>query len=206
MHCRMRIQYRYPKLYDFLISFLYPRDLLDRFQKEVGVNKTVFEIAAGYGRMSRFIHPSNKYYGIDLNKYFVNFGRKQGVNLDIKDIFDRKSYKKSDVYVAVDIVHHLSAAKLRKLFDLVFAHTKKKVIVIEPSFVNLESRQGLFGKCADWIFRSIDYDGFNGIERWLSEEEYMLLFRNRFMSSYGSNFSLRHQLLGNHHVVTFSKT
>lgn len=199
----MRIQYRCPELYDFLISFIYPKKLLELFRQEVGKNKTVFEIAAGYGRMAKFIHSSNRYYGIDLNRNFVKFGRKKGLELEIKDIFDPQAYKKSDVYLVVDVVHHLPEKKLGRLFEMVFAHAKKKVIVIEPSFVNMESKYGVLGKLYDWFFKVIDYDGFNDISRWMTEKEYAALFQKRFGSAAGNSFSLRHQKIGNHHFAAF---
>lgn len=65
----MRFQYRHPRVYDFLIKFIYPKDLMDKFSDEVGKNQSVFDVAAGYGRVAKYIDSSNSYYGIDLNEF-----------------------------------------------------------------------------------------------------------------------------------------
>ena len=199
----MRIQYKSPQLYEFFISFLYSKKLLKQFTKEVDKNRTVFDVAAGYGRMSRFIDSSNSYYGIDLNKKFVEYGKKHGINLEIKNIFDSAAYKKSDVFIVVDIVHHLSTENLKKLFDLIFNHANQKVIVIEPAFVNFSVSYGLLGRLIDWFFGKIDDDGLNKITHWFSGDEYKNLFKSRFGSKYGSNFSVSYNRYGAHYLAVF---
>ena len=125
----MRIQYRHPKLYELLVhKFLYSRRLWERFRSEIGENNTVFDVGAGFGYVTRFLHPSNHYYGIDLNKVFVRHGRNMGINLETKDIFDPKAYKQSDIFLVVDIVHHFSRERLKVLFDCIFDMHKKKLL------------------------------------------------------------------------------
>ena len=124
------MQYRHPKIYDFFINFLYPKKLMEKFREEVGTGMTIFEVAAGYGRMSRYIDSSNLYYGIDLNPIFVASGRNQGINLDIKDIFDPAAYKTADIYILVDVIHHLDGEKLRKMRSAVKV-SKSEIIKIE---------------------------------------------------------------------------
>ena len=201
----MRLQYRHPKIYDYLISFLYSDRLLKRFSETVGKHKKVFDVAAGYGRMSRFIDTSNSYYGIDLNRKFVEHGQTEGVNLEIKNIFDPQAYKESDIFVLVDIVHHLTPESLRQLFDLVFSHAKEKIIVIEPAFVNLSARHGFLGQLVDLFFKKIDDDGINKITRWFTEEEYIGLFKSKFGSALGHDFSLRYEKIDKHYFVVFVK-
>lgn len=201
----MRFQYRHPRLYDFLIRFLYTKKLLQKFKYEVGKNQSVFEVAAGYGRMSKLIDSSNQYYGIDLNKIFVDYGRKNGINLEIENIFNSKAYKKSDVFIIVDIIHHFSPEKLEKLFNIIFFYAEKKVIIMEPSFVSFTRRYGILGKFFGKIFRSIDDDGINRIEYWFTDEKYQDLFQSRFGSRYGKKFQIKYQKLGGHYLVTFIK-
>ena len=143
----MRIQYRYPKLYQLLVhKLLYPKELWGRLREEIGENASVFDVGAGYGYASRFLYPSNTYYGIDLNERFVRYGRKRGANLQVRDIFDPTAYTQSDVFLVIDVVHHFAIQKLEKLFDLIFRHTAKKVIVIDPAFVSIARRYGALGK------------------------------------------------------------
>lgn len=172
---------------------------------EVGEGATVFDVGAGFGYAARFLHPSTQYYGIDRNEIFVRYSRKNGRDLELKDIFDKSSYKVSDVFMLIDVVHHLSSGKLKVLFDLVFTHAKKKVIIIEPAFLSKYYKYGILGNFVGWIFRILDDDGFNTIKSWLSEEEYQKLFQSRFSSEYGTSFKMNHQEVGGHHFVVYTK-
>ena len=190
-----------------MISSLYSKDLLEKFRNEVGSNKTVFEVAAGYGRVARFIDPSNTYQGIDRNLIFVEYGRKQGLDLEISDIFDPKAYRKSDVFVVVDLIHHLTKEELKKLFDLIFLYTREKVVIMESS-CNFMKRYGRFGRLLEKIFLMFDYDGINKIERFMTDEEYRDLFENRFGSVQGKGFNLKYQQVKGRHLyqlVTFTR-
>lgn len=201
----MRFQYKHPRVYDFLIKFIYSKELMDKFSYEVGKDQSVFDVAAGYGRIAKFIDPSNSYYGIDLNETFIKHGRKFGLDLDVKNIFDQNSYRKSDVFTLVDVVHHFPEEKLKELFNLIFQHSTKRVVIIEPAFTNLAAKYGLFGKLTDWFFRTMDYDGFNRINRWFTDEEYSELFNKKMGSQYGDAFSVKRQKVSNHHLVTFTR-
>ena len=202
----MGIHYRHPKLYNFLISFLYSKKLLKEFLKEVGEKHTIFDVAAGYGRMSKFIHPSNSYYGIDLNKKFVEYGRRQGINLVRKDILDFSAYIKHDVFVVVDIIHHLTSENIKKLFGSIFVHAAKKVIIIEPAFLNFTDRHPVFGRCIDWLFKKIDDDGFNKITKWFSPREYEAMFKNHFDCYHANAFSVEYRRFGLHYLAVFTRT
>lgn len=201
----MRFQYRHPRVYDFAIRFFYPRALTEALIRVVGKGKTVLDIACGYGRVAGIIDPSNQYQGIDLNEYFVRYGQSLGRNLRVANIFDRKSYAPSDVVLLVDIVHHLEARTLPKLFDLVFANAREKVIVVEPAFVGVAKKYGLFGTALGLIFQYIDSDGFNRIIHWLTNEEYTLLFKDRFGSKNGDGFRYTHEIVGRHHLAVFER-
>lgn len=201
----MRFQYRHPKFYDFLISFIYSPKLMARLSDEVGRNNSVFDVAAGYGRVSKFIDSSNSYYGIDRNTFFIKHGRDRGLKLDIKDIFDPKSYTKSDIFLVIDIIHHLSKEKIKALFDIIFQNTVKKVIVIEPSFVDVSSKYGIFGKLIGWFFKKVDDDGFNKIVHWFGDREYSEMFNNRFGSEEGKNFSVSCEIISAHYLVVFNR-
>jgi SAM-dependent methyltransferase len=201
----MRIQYKHPQLYAFLIAFLYPPKVMRAFADQVGKGQTVFDIAAGYGRIVPYLHPSNRYYGIDLNPYFVSHGRRLGRDIEIKSIFDPASYKETDVFTIVDVVHHLKPRELKELFDLIFQHAKKKVVIIEPSFASISSRYGPLGKAFGLLFSLIDNDGINTIDHWFSEAEYQEMFQSRFGSAAGQSFALTCDKIGGHYLVTYTR-
>ena len=178
---------------------------MERFSTEVGKYQSVFDVAAGYGRVARFLHHSNTYYGIDLNEHFIKHGQNNGLELHLKNILDESSYHRRDVFVLVDIVHHLPEENLKLLFDLVFKYANRKVVIIEPAFVNLSERYGIWAKPIDWFFSYVDYDGFNKIDRWFTNEEYRELFKKKFGSQYGCCFQVRQEQISNHHLVTFTR-
>ncbi|MEK7510139.1 MAG: class I SAM-dependent methyltransferase [Patescibacteria group bacterium] len=204
----MRIYYRYPKLYELIVTkLLYSKRLIERFREVVGKNQSVFEVAAGYGRVARFIDPSNVYRGIDLNEGFVHHGRELGLDLEVKDIFDPLAYRTSDVCIAVDLIHHVPTEKLKPLFDLIFSHTGRKVVIMEASFQPMK-RYGILGTLIEWIFCMIDDDGINKMKRVRTDREYEQLFENRFGSKHGKDFDLAYEKIEGKHpyqLVTFTR-
>ena len=200
----MQILYRHPKLYDFLARSLYSQRVLRKFREAVNKNHTIFDVAAGYGRVASLIDPSNIYHGIDLNPIFVAYARKRGVDVELRNIFDSKAYRKSDVFTLVDVVHHVPSAKLRELFDLIFSHTAKRVVIVESVFLGITRRYGIFGKMLGRLFSFIDDDGFNRIERWPTNAEYQKLFTDRFGSEIGKRFDIQQSLTDKHYIVVFT--
>ncbi len=201
----MRIQYKYPQLYQLLIPIIHRKAVLEQFSKEVGSNVGVFDVAAGFGQMARYLDSSNAYYGIDLNRKFVEFGRKKNRDLAVKDIFDPTAYRQSDVFILVDVIHHLPQEKLPELFELIFTHAKQRVVVLEPAFLNLGKKYGPAGAAVDWAFKKLDDDGVNKIDHWLSEGEYETLFKDRFSAASGKQFELRVKKIYPYFLVTFQK-
>lgn len=201
----MGIQYRFPLIYKFFIRFLHNKKVVDVFNQEVGKNNKVFDIAAGFGQMADYIDSSNKYSGIDLNKHFVKYGKSKGLELKIGNVFDEKVYKKSDVIIAVDLIHHLPLSKLKPLFEAVFKNTRKKVVIMEPTSPSLVNIWGPMGKIADRFIMWIDSDGINKITKWLSDAEYNELFKKRFGAKEGNKFDLKIQKIFPYYLVTYEK-
>lgn len=202
----MRFQYRHPRLYDFFIAWIYPPKLMKRVKELVGKDKSIFEVAAGYGRMADYIDSSSRYSGIDLNPFFLNYAKKKARNVTRGDMFNPASYYRSDVILLVDGVHHIEKDRLRVLFDLIFTHAQERVVVVEPAFVNFGSRYGAPGRILDKFLLWFDNDGFNRINRWFTDEEYSQLFQSRFGSALGKSFAVQHEKIANHHVVVFWTT
>lgn len=199
------LQYRFPKIYDLGIRLIHRPKVLNEFKKLVGTNVSVFDVAAGFGRMSRYIDSSNSYQGIDLNPVSLRYAKEQGINIVKGDIFDPKAYIKSDVIILVDVVHHMDPSKLTELFDLVFAHARKKVVIMEPSFVNLQEKYGLVGKLMDWVLMKLDSDGINDISSWFTKEEYLDLMNHKFNSKLGSKFTVSIDHISPYNLVTYTK-
>ncbi|MEX0877655.1 MAG: class I SAM-dependent methyltransferase [Candidatus Spechtbacterales bacterium] len=201
----MMLQYKYPWIYKILIPIIHRKSVLKIFSEEVGKNVSVFDVACGFGQMEKYIDSSNVYSGIDLNEEFIIYAQKRGRQVEKGNIFDPGAYKKSDTVVLVDVVHHIPEKKLKELFDLVYSNAKERVVVMEPAFLNLKSRYGVFGGIVDWVFKKLDSDGVNEIERWFNEEEYIALFENRFGSREGNQFKLRLKKIHPYFIATFYK-
>lgn len=171
------IFYKYPVVYEWGIRFLY-WDGLNILKDIIGRKKSVFEAASGYGRMKKYIYPDCSYSGIDLNETFIHYGRKKNRNISKGNIFDRNMYKKTDVVLLCDILHHL---KKKEMFDLVAIaaeFAREKVVIIEPVFVDIGAKNNVISRFIGKIMKVMDADGFNEIERWLSKEEYHQLFHS----------------------------
>ena len=84
---------------------------MNAFSVEIGKHHSVFDVAAGYGRIAKFIDPSNSYQGIDLNEIFINHGRKQGLHLEVKNIFDPNGIFNPGKKVHADIEFAMSHIK-----------------------------------------------------------------------------------------------
>lgn len=198
-------QYRHPKIYDAGIRLTQRPKILKEFKRQVGKNNSVFDVAAGYGRMASYVDETNEYQGIDLNDISIIHARKLNLNVKKGNIFDKDSYKKCDVYILVDVVHHIEPDKLVNLFNLVFSSAKSKVVILEPSFVNLEAKYGFIGKYIDKILMKLDNDGINTITKWYTEEEYQELIDSRFSSKFGNDFSVRVQKINPYYIITYEK-
>jgi len=167
--------YLHPTIYELGISMLY-FDALKILKDIIGHNKTVLELASGYGRNIRYIYPDCSYSGFDLNKSFVNYAKKKGRDISLGNIFDEKNYKSVDIILLCDILHHLKNQEIENLLLLSTKYVKEKIVIIEPQFVKIASKKNIFSKIFAKVFSIIDYDGINKIENWLSEKEYYELF------------------------------
>lgn len=167
--------YKHPLLYDFGIRFLY-FDGMRIVKKLIGEKKSVFEAGCGYGRMQKYLDPSCSYSGIDLNEKFIEFGRKKNRNIKVGDVLDENLYRESDVILLADILHHLTINDIKKLLAISVRHAREKIVIIEPVFVKIGSKNNFFSRIIAKFMAWLDADGFNEIEKWMSRAEYDELF------------------------------
>ena len=170
------IFYKYPLLYDWGIRFIY-FDGLKILKNMVGPRKSVFEPACGYGRMKNYLYPDCTYSGVDLNEDFIRFGRKKNRDIRVGNALDERWYRESDIVLLGDILHHLKNGEKYHLVSLAVRYAREKVVIIEPLFVDIASRNNGFSRVIGKLMARMDADGFNEIDRWLSKEQYMGLLR-----------------------------
>ena len=170
------IFYRYPLLYDLGIQFIY-FDGLKILKDIVGRRKSVFEPGCGYGRMKKYLYPDCNYSGVDLNRSFIEYGKKRNRDISVGNALDEQWYRESDTILLCDILHHLNGQK-NDLVSLAVKFAREKVVIIEPLFVDIATKSNAFSLALGKFMAVMDADGLNEIDQWLSKDEYMELFRS----------------------------
>ncbi len=153
-------------------------DGLAILKKIIGKSKSVFEPACGYGRIKKYLYPDCIYAGIDLNRHFIKYGRKRNREIHPGNIFDTAVYRRADTILLCDILHHLKIKEIRKLLAIAAQFALEKIVIIEPTFVQIAARDNIFSRAVGKVMAAMDYDGFNKIDRWMSREEYNELFKS----------------------------
>lgn len=169
------VMFMHPLMYEFGIRFLY-FDGLKILKHMIGEKKEVFEPACGYGRIKRFLHDNCNYSGIDLNERFVKYAQKRNRDIKLGNILNIDHYKKSDVIILSDILHHLTIKDIKELFAIAVKFAREKIVIVEPEFVTFAAKKNIVSKVLGKFMAFMDYDGINEIEKWLSDEEYKSLF------------------------------
>ncbi len=96
----------------------------------IGKNKSVFEPGCGPAMLYFYLKKGCAYEGWDLNRRFVDYARKRGINVREKDIFSFDEYPESDVIVICDLLHHIFPRDSQLIRE---ARKKTKMlIVVEP--------------------------------------------------------------------------
>ncbi len=188
----------HPYFYDTFIRILY-FDGLKILKKLVGVKKNVFEAGCGYGRLQNYIDTSCTYSGIDLNKKFIEFGRKRNRDIHVGNVLDVSQYRDSDVILLADILHHLTLKDAGKLLAIAVRFAREKILIIEPTFVIIGSYNNFISRIIGKIMKWLDADGINEIEKWLTRDEYDELFKSLKESNNIKEMRITH--FRRHHFV-----
>lgn len=166
--------YKSPWLYERVLRLLHGADLDKRYHQiaEFIDKGTVLDIGCGTGLLAKYLKPSVKYIGIDLNERFLQYARKKGLDVLKINVLDVRSYPRANYYIICDLLHHLNPnhhALLRELCAL-----GGTLIVCEP-FVKSKS------KLKRLLIRAIvDYDFINPPRldlSWHNEQELMDFFK-----------------------------
>lgn len=126
------IPYLSPRIYK-IWQRVVDREMDEQYKeiaRVVGKNKRVFEPGCGPALLFSYLPDGCSYVGWDLNKKFVEYARRKGINVYQRDIFDFKKYPQSDVIVVCDLLHHIFPRD--KLFIEEARKRTKKLIVVEP--------------------------------------------------------------------------
>jgi SAM-dependent methyltransferase len=161
------IIYKSPKLYEFALKIFHKKNLDRRYSymsKKIKKGSSVLDVGCGTGLLGKYLYKKCNYKGVDLNKSFINYACKKGLNASTHNIFNFKSYlKKVDVIVVCDVLHHiypkhtLFLEKIKKYAD--------KIIVCEPyegheNVKNKHEKLNLLENLKTFLV-VFDSDGFN---------------------------------------------
>ncbi len=170
--------YLSPRFYEWSITRLRGPELHRRFAKiaEVVGEGSVLDVACGTGLLAGYLSDGARYSGIDLNRRFLKFSRKKGLDVAEHDVFDVDGYPEADTYVLCDLLHHVMPHH-QDLLESVLS-LGKTVVVCEPP-------EPSKSKLRRFLIRGIlDNDGINPPrldQTWFTEPE-LLDFFERVMA------------------------
>lgn len=129
----LELLYRSPHLYEWSLKHLHGQDLSRRFEKIASIigKRSVLDVACGTGFLAEYLLPEAAYTGIDLNKRFLGFSKRKGLQVHHQDVMNVQRYPEADTYVICDLLHHIMPHH-QTLLERVLA-LGKTVIVCEPS-------------------------------------------------------------------------
>jgi len=150
------ILYWHPWIYKIGLLLYHGRHLFKRYEyiaKEIGKNQTVLEPGCGPGMLAKYLHPSCKYTGFDIDPIFVKYAKKKGLNVYLGDATHKKSYEKTDTIVISDCIHHFGRQDEKKALKLCKKFAKTIIICEQPAPALLKRM-----KWYVWLYNKIDQD------------------------------------------------
>jgi len=148
--------------------------------KYISENESVLELCAGYGEFKNYLK-SNDYAGIELNKNFVDYGKKKGYKLIQGNILDIE-FPKSDVIVMFSSFYHFidcSDSLIKKMKE-----SSKKIIICEGYKCLTSSKSNILSKIGILLTKSTA-DTAN--KRWSEEELKNFFHKFDFKNIYSEN-------------------
>lgn len=129
------IFYKNSWFYTNLLKLVHGKNFVRRYKymaRKVGKNVSVLEPGSGPGIIPSFLDKTCTYWGFDQNAEFVKEAKKRGMNIGLGNVLDKKHYKKSDVVVLVDVLHHLKPKNQQILLKNTLSSDPKIIIICEP--------------------------------------------------------------------------
>lgn len=99
--------------------------------------KTVIDVGCGTGDFIKAVPHDVSYLGVDINKKYIDFARKNYQNNQIKfllqDVTKKAFYKNRsfDAALFISMLHHLSDDELKQILPVIKKITRKVVIIAD---------------------------------------------------------------------------
>lgn len=162
--------YNNPLIYKIGLKIFHGKTLKKRYKlisEKIGKNKTVLEPACGPGSLFKYLDSSTKYSGFDINKKFVKYAKKKGLNVYLGNAYDITSYSKSDVVILSDALHHMGLKNEMTLLQYSLKNAKEMLIICDPFkkdyFKKFNWIPGI-DKIMKIIYNYIEKDGNNKVD------------------------------------------
>jgi SAM-dependent methyltransferase len=170
------IMYRHGLLYETLLRFTDPGNIVPKKIAELITGESVLELGCGTARLREFIPKETEYLGIELNENFIEYAKKKGRERVIKGDILKDNLPKADAVLLTDVLHHVNPSH-EKLLRRAKDCAKERVIVCEPY-----DRPGtLAGRLTDIFGKILDKDGFNECTSWMTKDKVI-----EFMEKHGA--------------------
>lgn len=144
--------YRLPEIYIAGLKLYHGRNFSRRYcyiASLVSETDNVLEPGCGPAILADFLPKNIKYSGFDTNKKFLNYAKNKNYNVYFGNVLDKKNYKKSDIVVACDILHHLNPSSRKDFIKLCWQSSKKNFVICDPGKPEAE-KKGFWQKLGEW--------------------------------------------------------
>ncbi len=208
---RMReanIIYKNPFIYTLALQLLHGRNFSKRYQYMASFVKpgdVVLEPACGPAILPHYLPKNTSYVGFDANASFVKHAS-QKYDAYMGNVLDVKSYKKADVVVTCDILHHLAPKDRRRFIKNCFDFTRKTFVLCEP-VVDGNQAKDIFSPLRDWFVEWSERDGTNHITTsYFPKKDAHLLDIKQGFGVIPKSAKRTIEQIGEDIIVSFSKT
>ncbi len=165
------IFYRFPRLYLWGLRLLHRQAFSQRYRYIASFTRRgdfILEPGCGPAPLTQFLPPKSRYQGFDTNRHFINYGKRQGLDIFSGNALDPKNYRPADIVVACDLLHHLPQNRRRDFIRLAWESSQKMLIICEPGKPNnYRKHHKVWQKIRHWLAEWSERDGQNFV-RWNS--------------------------------------
>jgi len=161
MKLKKSIFYIFPALYIFGLKKIHDTNFYKRYEYMSGFAKQgdlVLEPACGPAILSDFLQSNISYKGFDTNKDFINYALKKNKKVFLGNVLDLKNYRKADLVVICDVLHHLKPEDRKKLITYCYNSATKFFIICEPG-KQIQNKKNTVQKFFDKINEWVENDG-----------------------------------------------
>ena len=179
------IFYRLPWLYIWGLKKIHRGNFARRYRYMASFAKTgdlVLEPGCGPGILADFLKKGVLYKGFDTNQYFLDYARKRNKDVYFANALEKKSYKKADLVMVCDLLHHLAPCDRKKFIKFCCQSARKKIIICEPFTKKKYPKRNFFHQLKNRLIEWSEQDGTANlkVEHFMTKIELFDKIKNGF--------------------------